>query len=98
MSITTTKAHLLRSDALSPIPVEPENKVDFQLEELYKMLDVEMIEIVQLGNGRVLVIDEEGKINGKPYNGLATVLYNTVYAFTDIIVGHALYCRSDQLK
>jgi hypothetical protein len=50
------------------------------------------IEIVRLGSGRYLmVINEEGKLQGLPRNRLASILYANA---NDHIVGNALVCRN----
>lgn len=45
--------------------------------------------------GWTLVIDEEGKLKGKPINQRATVLY--VNGGADPIVGDALYLKSKEI-
>lgn len=50
------------------------------------------IEILSLGSGRYLmVINEEGKLQGLPRNPLASALYANA---NDQIVGNALVCRN----
>lgn len=55
--------------------VMPMNGADFKLEELYKLVECDCIEIVSLYDGRIMVIDESGHPNGLPRNELATQLY-----------------------
>jgi uncharacterized protein YacL len=52
------------------------------------------IEIAYLQDGRMLVIDEEGKLKGKPVNETATVLYNNP---NDCIVGDAILAEHDEI-
>ena len=40
--------------------------------------------------GITLWVNEEGKMNGLPYNQLATYLWEMSYGFTDVIVGNAV--------
>jgi len=66
------------------------NLADFSLKELQDGINCDTIHIVQ---GRVtdmlLVIDDEGKLQGKPINPIATLLYQPEYDFIvgDVIVG-----------
>lgn len=53
--------------------LKPENGTDFQLTELYRLLDCSTIELVQAFNGDILVIDGDGK-EIKPENRRATEL------------------------
>lgn len=52
--------------------VKPENGTDFQLEELYRLLDCTCIELVEAFNGDLIVCDEEAKLTGKLMNRRAT--------------------------
>jgi hypothetical protein len=47
--------------------VFPNNKKDFQLDELQKFVGG-LIEIVKTKDGKTMVINEEGKINDLPIN------------------------------
>lgn len=53
--------------------VQPANGSDFQLKELQAIVDGH-IEIVHLKDGRIMVIDEEGKLKDYPRNAQATKL------------------------
>ena len=52
---------------------QPANGSDFQLEELRAIVEGS-IEIVKTKDGRILVCNEESKLEGLPYNELATHL------------------------
>ena len=70
------KAILLKTDGTS-VEVMPENGTDFQLPELYALIGCSMIEILSLYNGKIMVIDEEGKLkNDFVVNKYATELYH----------------------
>lgn len=80
------------------VEVEPENGSDFSLEELQSFVDG-YIEIAYLDNERVIVINEEGKINDLPYNENATTEYNrAMECEADYIAGDALICKHNQIK
>jgi len=44
-------------------------------------------------NGDILLIDEEGKLNGKEVNKKATAIWIKHYGMTDIIVGNAILIK-----
>lgn len=59
-----------------------------ELEDMYKWLQCDMIETVQLGRNTFLVIDEEGRIkydDGKHPNG-----YFTISSFPEVLCGRGL--------
>tara|TARA_B110000285_G_C15066608_1_gene585490 strand:+ start:145 stop:441 length:297 start_codon:yes stop_codon:yes gene_type:complete len=79
--------------------VEPENKTNFNLKELYKLIDCDTIEVVYLSNGDLMIIDENGKLLEKRYNDYATNILRTNNPENrDFIVGDALICSSSELK
>jgi hypothetical protein len=45
------------------VNVLPENGKDFQLEELYRLLSCLCIDTLPLADGRVMIIDDEGKLS-----------------------------------
>lgn len=82
--------------------ITPEGKVkdlqDTSLESLQAAVGG-YIEILQLPDGKYLVIDEEGKIKDKPRNETATKLYRAGRIPTnDFIVGDAVLCTRKELK
>ena len=56
-----------------------------KLEELQDMVGG-IIQVIQLKDKQI-IIDEEGKLKGKEFNGEATELWNVTY---DVIVGDAV--------
>ena len=81
------------------IDCEPENGTNFTLEELYKKLDCKLIEVVSLQEGWILIIDEEGKLNGKKINDIATSYFRKAKPYVnDFIVGDVILCPSNLLK
>jgi hypothetical protein len=56
--------------------VTPANGKTFHFKELYKLLNVDMIQIVELADGNLLVLDEEGKLKDEAIvNEIATKLW-----------------------
>ena len=79
------------------IEVSPKNNRDFTLEELQSFVEGD-IEIINLTPDKILIVNEEGKINKLPFNELATELWKKYYGRTDYIVGNALLCNSDEVR
>ena len=75
--------------------VDPANGNDFSLEELNEIVDG-YIEILHIGD-KLLVCNEEGKLQNLQYNATATRLINAV-GIKDYIVGNALFCDKDKIK
>lgn len=78
------------------VPVTPKNGTDFQIDELNEMVGG-YIEIVHPPSmqGAIMVINEEGKLKGLPFNLLATM---TAHLAGDHIVGNVLLCHPSQVK
>jgi hypothetical protein len=89
------KAKLYKADG-TILEVVPANGKDFQLEELQKMVGG-YIEIVSAGKGKIMVIDDEGKLKGKPVNDAATMIFMQA-GYYDTIVGDALVCDSEMVQ
>ena len=67
----------------------------YTLEELQKAIGGGYIEVVHTKDGRLMVIDEEGKLKGFPVNHVATALYR--YGSQDPIVGDVLVCDDESI-
>lgn len=89
-----SKAKLYKTDG-TILEVVPSNGTDFQLDELQEMVDG-LIEIVSAGKGKIMVIDEEGKLKPKPINNAATLIYMQA-GYYDTIVGDALVCDDEMV-
>lgn len=73
--------------------VYPKNGIDFKLEELSGFVGG-YIECVYIPGGFTLVVNEEGKLKGLPYNEVATRLYDNPH---DEIVGDAVLCADGEI-
>lgn len=73
------------------IDTEPKNGKDFKLSELQKIVNG-YIEIVYLKNNDILVVNEEGAINGSKLNLKASKIYGSP------IFGDVLHCKSKEVK
>lgn len=84
-------AKLYKADGSKAVEIQPANGTDFQLEELQKAVGG-YIEIINLGNGMILVVDEEGLCKHKPINLKASFLAGHG------VVGDVVYCKSEEVK
>ena len=78
--------------------VLPKNGTDYKLDELKKFVDG-YIEIVNLTDGCIMVVNEDGAFTKKP-NITATItafMYNAISS-DGIIFGDALVCKSSEVK
>ena len=74
----------------------PKNGKTFKfVGEVYDLIGASMIQVCQTHNGRLLLVDEEGKLTGKPINTTATALYR--YGASDPISGDVIVCAKRQL-
>lgn len=56
--------------------IKPANGIDFSLEECYTLIGCEMVEVVSLADGRIMILDEEGKLKDEfELNAKATELF-----------------------
>lgn len=64
----------------------------FTLRELYKLIDCDLVEIVSLADGRLMVVDEMGRIRvpRPPVNVKATKIYQEGRATGLAIVGSVI--------
>lgn len=79
------------------VDVAPENGRVFELQELYKLLDCSLVQVLPCQAANMLmIIDEEGKLNQKSQNERATELVTLFPG--DYIAGSALVCKVEQLQ
>lgn len=89
------KAKLYKTDG-TILEVVPSNGTDFQLKELQQMIGG-YIEIVPAGDYDIMVLDEEGKLKGLPFNNNATLIFMNA-GYCDAIVGDVLVCHTSMVK
>ena len=75
--------------------IEPKNGTDFSLEELQTIVGG-YIEIVPLGDNRIMVVNEEGHLQNLPTNLVASFITAQFGIFD--IVGNVLVCHSSMVK
>lgn len=83
------------------IEVSPKNTTDFSLEEMKAIVEG-WIQVVWFydGSDRIMVLNENGKLDGLEYNAKATQIAREGRAIdpTDFIVGNVLICKQAQVK
>ena len=77
--------------------VNPKNGTDFSLEELQGFVGGH-IEIVRVGRGEIMVVNEEGKLQNLPCNDLATTFFRFKVGSDDYLVGNVLVCHTSMVK
>lgn len=75
----------------------PKNGKTFELDEMQGIVGG-YIEIINLKDGRMMIVDEEGKLNNKEVNIPATNILRRDHYTTDYIVGTAIVCDADMVK
>lgn len=74
-------------------PLDP---AGFKLRELYGLLSCSVVEMIMLDRRRVMIMDEEGKLNRRPINMEATKLACTLPY--DVIVGDVIVCPEEMFQ
>ena len=70
----------------------------FSLEEMYALLDCACVQVIALDNGRIMWIDEEGKLKPHQINPVATELLARAGGIPgDYIAGSALITDNDEV-
>lgn len=91
-------ATLIKTDG-SKLEIQPQNGLDFQLDELQKFVDG-YIDIINLHNGDILVINDNGK-DFYPVNHRATEIVahtnNAIFLF-DYIAGDVVLCEDKEVQ
>ena len=94
-------ATLYRTEGTA-LTISPSNGKNFNLQELYKWLGCEMIEVLNLPNlkGQILICDEEALCNGNNIvNRRATEVYRKAWDSDEVgVVGDAILCPSKMLR
>jgi len=88
------KAEIIRANG-DRMFVEPENKKNFTLNELQGFVGG-YIQIIETTDDRLMIINEEGKLNKLPTNGIATAYYK--YGKKEIIVGDVVVINKNQIR
>lgn len=95
------KAILVKPDR-SIESIVPKNGKDFQLKELYKLIECNLIEVVyhdKLIGGKeyIIIIDKEGKFKTLPINYIVTSFWGKPQHLQDFKRGNAIICPKEML-
>ena len=74
----------------------PKNGTTFELEEMQKIVGG-YIEVIRLNDGRIIIVNEEGLLQGLPVNIEATNILRRDHSTTQYIVGTAIVCDADMI-
>lgn len=94
-------ATLIKPDG-SETEVQPKNSQDFQLQELYDLIECSHVQMIWLADGiRTMWMDEESKLGSKPpaLNPKATKLLREAGGIPwDEVWGNVLICGEGEVK
>lgn len=76
---------------------QPKNGTTFELEEMQEIVGG-YIEVIRLKDGRLMIVNEEGLLQGLPVNIEATNILRRDHSTTQYIVGNAIVCDSDMFE
>lgn len=77
--------------------VAPINGNDYQLRELQGFVNG-YIEVLRLDNNTLIVVNEEGAVNGMDLNVNAMRLINARYNINFCLFGNVLICNDNEIK
>lgn len=78
--------------------VRPKNRKTFSVSEMQYYVHG-YFEIIPLGDGCVMIINEEGKIKNLPLNETATAIIKTYYpAMKGEILGDVIVCKKSMIQ
>ena len=75
----------------------PKNGKTFELTEMQEIIGG-YVEPIRLNDGRIIIVDEEGKSKDKAVNIPATNILRRDHYTTDYIVGTAIVCDADMIE
>lgn len=78
--------------------VSPKKGKTFSLEELQEYVGGDIETISSLDGNHIMVVNEEGKLMGLPFNYFATIRFLNEFTRMDHIVGDVLICRFDEIE
>lgn len=90
-------------ESVAEIEITPKNGKNFGLQELYDLLDCDLVQVVYLGDdapNNIMIVDEESKLKeGAQLNLLGSVYFNHQFGMlADQIVGKAIMCHTSMFK
>lgn len=90
-------ARLIKTNG-EEIEISPKNGTDFSLKELQNYVDG-YIEVVNLrSENNIMIVNEEGAINGMPVNLKASMIYSKEFNAIQRIYGDVVICKYNMVK
>ena len=79
--------------------VDDNGTMTYDIKTLKSACNFDYIEIVPLPNDIIMIVDEEGLLRSKPYNFVASLIYQAAYNDKSLgIVGDAILCHTSRVK
>ena len=71
----------------------------YDIKKIKNDCNFDYIEIVYLPNDIIMIVDEEGLLKSKPYNFVASIIYQAAYDDKSLgIVGDAILCHTSRVN
>jgi hypothetical protein len=71
----------------------------YDIQKIKDLCNFDYIELVYLPNDIIMIVDEEGLLKSKPYNFVASVIYQAAYDDKSLgIVGDAILCHTSRVN
>ena len=97
MVVSNEKGYILRADGSIK-----EYKFDgktYDIQKIKELCNFDYIELVYLPNDIIMIVDEEGLLKSKPYNFVASIIYQAAYDDKSLgIVGDAILCHTSRVN
>ena len=94
-------ATLMKIDGTTQEVFPQDKKRGFTLEELYKLVggNCRLIEAPgPFNDGRLMIMDEEGKLNGQELNVEASEKFYKELGYKDLIMGNVIMVNNEEFK
>jgi len=97
LAVSNEKGYRLSADgAMSEYKFDGET---YDIQKIKDLCNFDYIELVYLPNDLIMIVDEEGILKSKPYNFVASVIYQAVYNDKSLgIVGDAILCHTSRVN
>ena len=97
MVVSNEKGYILRADG--SIKEYKFAGKTYDIQKIKDLCNFDYIELVYLPNDIIMIVDEEGLLKSKPYNFVASVIYQGAYDDGNLgIVGDAILCHTSRVK
>ena len=71
----------------------------YDIQKIKDLCNFDYIELVYLPNDIIMIVDEEGLLKSKPYNFVASIIYQAAYDDKSLgLVGDAILCHTSRVN